>query len=66
MKQKNFNQSRTTRSLHFLPAVDALINTTTGKEFSREIGLNKLTEMARVVIESLRHELRENGGEVFF
>lgn len=47
-------------ALRLLPAVDALLKTSAAKVFAAEIGAKRLAALARVVVEELRAELREN------
>ncbi|MEP6923924.1 MAG: L-seryl-tRNA(Sec) selenium transferase [Pyrinomonadaceae bacterium] len=60
MKQKIPNKSKRISPMRFLPAIDALLSSPTAKQLSAEVGLNKLTVMARQTVEILRNELRQD------
>ena len=52
--------------LRLLPSINELLNTETAKKIEPETGANRLTEMARTAVESLRRELVENKREENF
>lgn len=58
MADKELNDSSDV--LRFLPSINELLNCETAKKIEPETGANRLTEVARTAVESLRRELVEN------
>jgi L-seryl-tRNA(Ser) seleniumtransferase len=59
---ENPETPKTAESLRFLPSIDALLRSAKATKLLPETGARHLTALARVVIEALRREIRENVG----